>query len=97
LVVTGSAKSYFRSADSGFGVLFHFCESCGSTVYWEPERKPEVVAVAAGCFAEEGQIPPPRKIAYAERQYPWIHLDLCESKSAPPDNSLEKEGACSPK
>jgi hypothetical protein len=32
--------------------VFHFCPSCGSTVYWEPARKPDMIGVAVGAFAD---------------------------------------------
>jgi hypothetical protein len=32
-------------------VTFHFCPNCGSSVFWEPSRIPEAIAVAVGCFA----------------------------------------------
>jgi hypothetical protein len=52
VVVTGEAKAYTRSSDSGYPVSLYFCPHCGSTVYWRPDRKPEVVAVAVGAFAD---------------------------------------------
>ena len=45
-------RRYTRSSDSGFDVTFHFCGDCGSTVFWEPQRKPEWIAVAVGAFAD---------------------------------------------
>lgn len=44
VIVAGNAKAYIRSSDSGYTVSFYFCPHCGSTVYWTPERKPEIVA-----------------------------------------------------
>jgi len=38
---------------NGFDVTFHFCAGCGSTVFWEPQRKPEMIAVAVGAFADQ--------------------------------------------
>src|SRR5215813_11529200 len=48
----GCARHYTRSSDSGYGVAFHFCPDCGSTVFWEPHRKADMVAVAVGAFAD---------------------------------------------
>ena len=44
--MAGDATAYTRQSDSGYPVTFYFCPHCGSTVYWEPRRKPEMVAVA---------------------------------------------------
>jgi hypothetical protein len=42
-----------RTAESGNALTFHFCPTCGSTVYWESEGFPGYVAVAIGNFAPE--------------------------------------------
>src|SRR5271165_2321546 len=48
----GIAKRYARRADSGRTVTFNFCPECGGTVFWEPEQRPELIAVAVGMFAD---------------------------------------------
>src|SRR6478609_9664758 len=52
VAASGTSRAFRRVADSGFAVVFHFCPDCGSTVYWEPERKPELTGVAVGAFAD---------------------------------------------
>ena len=71
VIVAGDAKAYTRSSDSGYPVSFYFCPHCGSTVYWTPERKPEMVAVAVGAFADPA-FPPPSQAVYAEYRHRWI-------------------------
>lgn len=39
--VDGLSKCHTRQCDRGFPVRFNFCPDCGSTVFWEPQRKPE--------------------------------------------------------
>ena len=34
----GKATAWMRTAESGNGLTFHFCPTCGSTVYWEGEQ-----------------------------------------------------------
>jgi hypothetical protein len=48
----GKATAWMRTAESGNGLTFHFCPTCGSTVYWEGEGFPGYVAVAIGNFAD---------------------------------------------
>src|SRR6516165_5405660 len=48
----GVVKRYARRADSGRTVTFHFCPDCGGTVFWEPEQRPELIAVAVGMFGD---------------------------------------------
>ena len=67
----GLFRTYRRDSDSGFAVNFHFCPSCGSTVFWEPERNPDAIAVAVGSFADP-TFPAPSQSVYNERRHPWV-------------------------
>lgn len=67
----GPSKCYERSSDSGFPVRFHFCPDCGSTVFWEPGRKPDAVAVAVGAFADPG-FPAPTQAVHTQHRHPWV-------------------------
>lgn len=67
----GDFRSFRRASDSGSAVNFHFCPDCGSTVFWEPERRPDVVAVAVGSFADPN-FPAPSQSAFNERRHPWV-------------------------
>jgi len=69
----GEAATFARVSDAGIEVRFHFCKVCGSTVYWETERRPGHLAVAAGCFADP-DFPAPRKAVFSEHRHPWISL-----------------------
>lgn len=69
--ISGSSSIYQRASDSGFSVTHHFCATCGSTVYWYPSRKPDMVAVAVGCFADPA-FPAPSQSVYEERQLGWM-------------------------
>jgi hypothetical protein len=71
VMVAGEAKAYTRSSDSGYLVTFHFCPHCGSTVYWRPDRKPGMVAVAVGAFADPA-FPAPSQGVYAEHRHRWV-------------------------
>jgi len=44
ITFTGSATTWHRKAESGSVVAFHFCPTCGSTVYWESESFPGYVS-----------------------------------------------------
>ena len=69
--VAGATHSYLRGSDSGADVTFHFCPTCGGTVYWLPHRKPGVYAVAVGAFADPG-FPAPSKAVYLEHRHGWL-------------------------
>ena len=67
----GTFQTFRRGSDSGFAVNFHFCPNCGSTVFWEPERRPDAIAVAVGSFADPN-FPAPTQSVYDERRHRWI-------------------------
>jgi len=48
--ITGESTPYRRITDSGNGIRFHFCPTCGSTFYYQSEDQPELVAVTLGAF-----------------------------------------------
>lgn len=67
----GEAHHYTRASDSGHPVTFHFCPRCGSTVYWEPARMPDRIAVAVGAFADPN-FPAPSQSVYDEHRHVWV-------------------------
>ena len=67
----GASNTFVRRGESGFDVAFHFCPACGSTVYWEPHRVPEMVAVAVGAFADPA-FPAPSQSVHEESRHTWV-------------------------
>jgi hypothetical protein len=74
---SGEAKKFSRPSDSGFAVTFHFCPNCGSSVYWEAGRMPEMIGVAVGCFADP-DFPAPSQAVYGQRRHPWAKFSCGE-------------------
>ena len=75
-----------QTAESGNAMTFHFCPTCGSTVYWEGKGFPGYVAVAIGNFADP-KFPAPTIAVWEESRHPWVAL--------PPDtpaNRVAKQG-----
>ncbi|HSI53281.1 MAG: GFA family protein [Ramlibacter sp.] len=73
VVVRGRSKQYMRTGDAGSTATFHFCASCGATVYYTTEGREDTVAIPVGAFAEPG-FPAPRISVYEERMHPWVGL-----------------------
>jgi hypothetical protein len=67
----GDFRTYRRNSDSGFAVDFHFCPSCGSTVFWEPERRPNAIGVGVGSFADP-TFPAPSQSVFNEHRHHWV-------------------------
>ena len=69
----GRANTFTRKSDSGFDVTFRFCPNCGSNVYWEPARMPDLIGVAVGAFADPS-FPAPTQSVWNERRHPWVRF-----------------------
>jgi len=67
----GEAHDYTRASDSGHPVTSHFCPRCRSTIYWEPARMPDRIAV--GAFADPG-FPSPSQSVYDQYRHAWVRL-----------------------
>jgi len=81
----GRATAWMRKAESGNALTFHFCPTCGSTVYWESEGFPGYVAVAIGNFADPN-FPAPTIAVWEESRHPWVSL------SDTPPKRVAKQG-----
>lgn len=68
--ITGHTSTWARQGDSGGTATFHFCPTCGSTVYWEMDWAPDAIAIAVGAFADP-TFPPPNVMVYEDRMHPW--------------------------
>ena len=75
VAVVGAMRDFTRTSDSGFDVAFHFCPDCGSTVWWEPARKPDLIAVASGAFADP-HFPAPTQSVNEHHRHPWVGLQI---------------------
>jgi len=73
--VSGNPTQFTRQSDAGRSVTFRFCPTCGSTIYWEAERAPGLIAVAVGSFADP-TFPPPTLSGWEQRRHQWVE-PLC--------------------
>jgi hypothetical protein len=69
--ITGSSTEFKRVADSGRSVSFRFCPVCGSTVYFEAELFPGLLAVTVGSFADP-DFPAPKHSVWEDRRHGWV-------------------------
>ena len=67
---SGTSTEYVRVGDSGGKAKFHFCPTCGATVYYEIEGTEEFLGIPVGAFADPG-FPAPRVSVYEERMHQW--------------------------
>jgi hypothetical protein len=71
VVRRGITSSFERDSASGFSVKFHFCVRCGSNIYWEPRRMPDIVGVALGAFADP-RFPEPTQSVWTRDKHAWL-------------------------
>jgi hypothetical protein len=69
----GVSKAYVRRADSGFEIRMHFCPECGTTVYLETDKTPDICGIPVGCFADPA-FPTPTVSVWEETQHTWLGL-----------------------
>jgi len=69
--LAGVSSEYVRVGDEGSRTKFHFCPTCGSTVYYEPEGLQEYLAIRVGAFADPG-FPAPSISVYESRMHSWV-------------------------
>lgn len=51
--ISGPEAIYEHVSDEGNVVRFHFCPTCGGTLYWEITAYPKHCVAAVGCFADK--------------------------------------------
>ncbi len=73
VTVSGEARQWVRTADSGNAVTYHFCPECGSTVWYQGGPMPDAIAVPVGAFADPG-FPSPRFSVWEARKHPWVTI-----------------------
>lgn len=69
--LSGAFKTFTRGSDDGFWVRQNFCAECGVTICYEIERRPNMISIPAGTFADP-DFPPPTIEVYDERRCPWL-------------------------
>ena len=66
----GAATEFVRVGDSGGKITHRFCPTCGSTVTYEIDSMPGLVAVTVGAFADPS-FPAPKVSVYNARRHAW--------------------------
>ena len=69
----GQSTAFVRVADSARKMEFHFCPTCGTTLYWKSEFRPDHYGIAAGAFADPN-FPAPTYSVWEESKHSWVKL-----------------------
>lgn len=74
VTVTGTSSAWVRIGDEGSKVAFHFCPTCGATVYYVVDGyDTDSIAIPVGAFADPA-FPAPTFSVYEERMHGWVSL-----------------------
>lgn len=71
---SGESSVFRRQAESGRWCTFHFCPTCGATVFYAIEIRPGRITVPAGAFAEPNAFQPLASVYNAQRER-WLAFD----------------------
>ena len=67
----GTFNTYVRDAPEGRKVSNHFCPTCGTTVLWEADLRPDNIGVAVGAFGDS-RFPGPTRSVWEESKHEWV-------------------------
>ena len=73
VTIEGPRKVFERNGQSGRTVRFYFCPNCGTSLYWEPDVRPDLNILAVGAFADP-DFPPPSASIFEETKHAWTKL-----------------------
>jgi hypothetical protein len=72
--IEGPEKIYTRDVEGVQRTIsFHFCPTCGSSVYWHLDLRPDHYGIAIGAFADP-EFPLPTLSIWEQTKHPWIDL-----------------------
>ncbi|WP_114953054.1 GFA family protein [Sphingosinicella terrae] len=69
--IEGDFTTFERGSEDGFWARHHFCPACGSTVFYEIERRPGMISIPVGVFSDP-DFPAPTVEVYGERRPAWL-------------------------
>jgi hypothetical protein len=67
----GNYKTYSRPTSSGRGAHNYFCPSCGSTLCWMLDIRPDFYGIAIGAFNDPGFSAPTVSV-WESSKYDWV-------------------------
>jgi len=71
--MTGQAKEWVRTAESGQTATYSFCPECGSTVRYVCSGDPDVIAIPLGAL-DDPYFACPDYSVWEERKHDWVEI-----------------------
>jgi hypothetical protein len=75
--LSGLATPYVREGQEGRQVTYYFCPKCGSSVYWELDRRPSQIGISGGSFFDLN-FPAPIRSVWERSKPNWISIPNTE-------------------
>lgn len=69
--ISGRSTVFTLVGDEGSRANFHFCPTCGATVYYATVGSEELIAIPVGAFADP-DFPSPGVSVYEKRMHRWV-------------------------
>ena len=69
-LLSGTPKTYIKTAESGNRRIHAFCGNCGTPVYATAIVDPQAYSLRVGCLDERAELPP-RKQIWCKSAVPW--------------------------
>lgn len=73
VTITGNFKKFERTGDTGGNLTYQFCPECGSTIAYQIDTWPDLLAVPLGAFADM-DFPAPSYSIYERGKHPWVSI-----------------------
>ena len=71
VTVSGTPKSFDRPSDSGATFTRFFCPDCGTPLYGQSSRAPDMRMIPVGFFAGQNDWFEPNQLIFARSQQEW--------------------------
>lgn len=73
VAIAGVSSTYVIVGDEGGRATFHFCPTCGATVYYTNAGSEDAIAIPIGAFADP-TFPAPTVSVYEGRMHAWVKM-----------------------
>lgn len=74
VTVTGEVRSFTRPSDSGATFTRHFCPVCGTGLYGQSSRAPELRMIPIGLFGADAGWFDPNQLIFARSHRDWDQI-----------------------
>jgi hypothetical protein len=72
--IRGRSSEFVRIGDEGSRVAYRFCPECGTTVFYQMDTQPGLIAVPVGGFAEVSFPKPFVSVYHESRRCGWVDI-----------------------